>query len=259
MVQVRSMDDDLRNSLWSILINELERMTNKSSDYLQQSPELWQLALSLWLNLFKQRVDEIPTRVSSFIATLKTAFLQASFEEAYDLLEHVALISGVGSFTEQCNIILERELSAYRFLETQLVPVSNEEELASIERALEDTSALAGTSAHLRSAIEKLADRQQPDYRNSIKESISAVEAAVNSISGSRDTLGAGLKNLGIVHPALRKGFEAIYGWTNDADGILHALMEEASVGQAEARFMLVACSAFISLLVAKNAENSSS
>jgi len=38
---------------------------------------------------------------------------------------------------------------------------------------------------HLLTALDLLADRQAPDYRNSIKESISTVEAIANRLAGT--------------------------------------------------------------------------
>lgn len=59
---------------------------------------------------------------------------------------------------------------------------------------------------------ELLADRKSPDYRNSIKESISAVEAICKLITGSQKaTLEDALRQLetklGSVHPALKDAF----------------------------------------------------
>ncbi len=105
-------------------------------------------------------------------------------------------------------------------------------------------------SDHIKRAIELFSDRKDPDYRNSVKESISAVEALVKSICGSeKGTLGALLKELSrtqAIHPALVGAFKTLYGYTSDANGIRHALSDEDSVSFEEAKFMLVACSAFI-------------
>ena len=92
-------------------------------------------------------------------------------------------------------------------------------------------------------------------YRNSIKESISAVESACNITTGSKATLGQALKALDDktkVHPALRNAFSSLYGYTSDADGIRHGLLEEANLDFADAKFMLVVCSAFTNYLRSK-------
>lgn len=106
------------------------------------------------------------------------------------------------------------------------------------------------------SSLSKLSDRKNPDYRNSIKESISAVESICQSLSGdSKAELGKALKliedNIGI-HAALKKGFSAIYGYTSDEGGIKHAMLEERECFFEDAKYMLVACSAFINYLILK-------
>jgi hypothetical protein len=94
---------------------------------------------------------------------------------------------------------------------------------------------------HLEAVLRMLSDRAKPDYRNSIKESISAVEAACRLATGDKSaTLGKALKQIPHLHPALEKGFLAIYGYTSDHSGIRHSLLGEATNDYAEAKFMLV-------------------
>jgi shikimate 5-dehydrogenase len=128
-----------------------------------------------------------------------------------------------------------------------------------IERAIAQTSdAYSPASEHLKQAVTLLARKPTPDYRNSIKESISAVEAICAAITGDpKTTLGQALKVIdkeAPLHGALRSAFEKLYGYTSDAQGIRHALMEEAKLEQEDAVFMLVACSAFVSYVIAKRA-----
>ena len=50
---------------------------------------------------------------------------------------------------------------------------------------------------------------------------------------------------------SLKNVFSAIYGWTSGTDGIRHAMMDKASpVTEAEARLMLVMCSAYVNYLL---------
>jgi hypothetical protein len=67
-------------------------------------------------------------------------------------------------------------------------------------------------------------------------------------------SLGAALKVLekrGVMHPALKSAFSSLYGYTSGADGIRHALMEESNLTSADARFMLIGCSAFVHYVIA--------
>ncbi len=54
------------------------------------------------------------------------------------------------------------------------------------------------------------------------------------------------------MHPALKAGLEKLYAYTSDEGGIRHAILEEMNVDEADARFMIVTCSAFVNFLIVK-------
>lgn len=151
------------------------------------------------------------------------------------------------------NIRFEKFLVGYRFIEQKLVPMDNEIDIEAIERAREESRHFSGAHSHLKRASDLLADRKQPDYSNSVKESISAVESVVKAIT-EKNTLGDGLKHLrsrGVeIHPVLEAAWLKMYGWTSDADGIRHAGIEPATTEQAIAKYMLVTCSAYVTYLI---------
>jgi len=51
------------------------------------------------------------------------------------------------------------------------------------------------------------------------------------------------------LHPALREALEKLYGYAGDDDGIRHALSDKSDLDSHDAKFMLVACSAFVNYL----------
>ncbi|MCF6285877.1 MAG: hypothetical protein L3K26_11870 [Candidatus Hydrogenedentes bacterium] len=155
------------------------------------------------------------------------------------------------------NHILERELSGFRIIDGKIAPISSTEEVASIQEAIADES-FPGASAHLKTALELLSRKTNPDYRNSIKESISAVESACCAITGSASaTLSTALNELAkkhSLHGALKEGFVKLYGYTSDGDGIRHAMFEgKSTLTQADAVYFLVSCSAFVNYLKIKS------
>ncbi|HAH4962918.1 TPA: hypothetical protein HH430_004721, partial [Escherichia coli] len=88
-------------------------------------------------------------------------------------------------------------------------------------------------------------------------ESISAIESLCRKITGNdKGTLGACLKAIeekGYIHSAMKGAFSQLYGYTSDQGGIRHALTEEdVNPTLAEAKFMLVTCSAFSNYLLSK-------
>ena len=157
---------------------------------------------------------------------------------------------------EHRNIALEEEVSAYRFVEYFITEITSEEEIISIEDAIQNTDKFKGAKKHLQTSLKLLSDRKNPDYRNSIKESISAVESICKIITGDKKaTLGKALGILGKkekIHQSLKAGFDKFYGYTSDADGIRHALLDEDNLSFFDAKFMLVSCSAFINYLIGK-------
>jgi hypothetical protein len=148
---------------------------------------------------------------------------------------------------------MERECSAYRFIDGRIAKITDEEEVSEIELALE--KARGPVRTHLRRALELLSDRQKPDYRNSVKESISAIESLVGTALGKKGTLGSLIKKLEDeigVHPALGKALSSLYGYTSDEDGIRHAILESGTVEFEDAKFFLVVCSAFANFVNSK-------
>lgn len=64
-------------------------------------------------------------------------------------------------------------------------------------------------------------------------------------------TLRDALKKVKQLHPALSQAFINMYGYTSDSSSIRHSLIDDPNTTYAEAKFMLVACSAFVSYLKA--------
>jgi len=218
------------------------------------------LILTLWADYFKWPIDTIPSHGSNACITIREYFFSCQWFEVYDFIEFIAMNSRDASrnkkFTEYCNSMLQREVSGYRFVGSQIVPITAEEEIAEIEEALKVTDTLRPATIHLKTAMGLLSDRKAPDYRNSIKESISAVEAICRLVAGHDNaTLGQALKILKgkiDIHPALYKAFQSLYGYTSDEDGIRHALMDVPGLDFEDAKLMLVSCAAFINYLKLK-------
>lgn len=160
-----------------------------------------------------------------------------------------------GKYISYLNMEFERHNFAYRIINGQIEEITSEQEIRSIEEAIETSD---NVGLHLMSALKNLSAGQvNPDYRNSVKESISAVETCCRSIT-NKNTLGDALFELekqGIsIHPQLKQGFSNIYNYTNDKKtGIRHALITADYIPTADdAIFMLVICSAFINYVTKK-------
>jgi hypothetical protein len=204
----------------------------------------------VWHGFFRRSMDEIPLLWHLAYERLKNEYKILKWYEVYDFLEFIGKqipnprgIDTVG-FANACNEVLEQEMSGYRFVGNEIAAIIDDQEIAAVEEALSPGLRSDPVQTHLTRALELFADRQNPDYRNSIKESISAVEASCQQATGNKAaTLGDALKKLkasASLHPALEMAFQKLYGYTNDADGIRHALKEGSSLTLADAKFMLV-------------------
>ena|SRR5450755_119130 len=263
LAQRESIDAELRNSLWSLLTicywdtYEVPYSSDYGrSDYVARS-NMQALITALWLHYYKRPIDTIDEYWGNCLNKLREYFFAAKWNEVYDLIEFVSDYGDEAvkeKFTDICNSYLERENSAYRFVGGMISEITSAEEIAEVDSALSNTAPFAGPRAHLVSALSHLSSRTNPDYRNSIKESISAVESLARKLSKDETgTLGNILKALEKskkLHPALKSAFSSLYGYTSDADGIRHALLGESNLSKADARFMLICCSAFINYAI---------
>lgn len=258
-IQIDGVNDALRNSFWNILLKLYEG--DYDSDY-------WRRAAKFVAQYFlKLPVDEVPYEDYQCRKWLKGYFYKLKWYEIYDFIEFIA--ENHNSFmvykrrdstdlAETFNIILEKELSGYRFISGIISPISSQTEVSEISSAIESSakSGLQGTSQHLQSAIELLGKKPEPDYRNSIKEAISAVESISKQLSGNDGQgLSSALDELAKtveIHPALKSGFIKLYGYTSDENGIRHAILEQPNIGLSEAQYMIVSCSAFVNYLIVK-------
>jgi hypothetical protein len=262
-LQIESLDDELKNGLWngikSFLIDRLEKESRYSNTQFNS------LCSILWHYHYKLPIDTIPEYYANAEKYIRDSFFKGEWYEAYDLLEFLTNIESESfyiekeDFKEFCNGILETEFSGYRFIDDKISPITNLHEIEEIENAINQSghyTPLKGANIHLKSALEKLSDKKSPDYRNSIKESISAIESVAKVISGNeKDSLGGALDKIKgkiKIHTALERGFKQLYGYTSDSDGIRHALMDDHNCDFEDAKYMLVSSSAFINYLIIK-------
>jgi len=261
VAQIGAMNEELRNSLW----NALDTVFWSSEGFIHgrhgNYGEIENFSRILWAHYFKKPVDSRPgyghpNRGRQILDRIREYFFNCEWNEVYDLLEFLVRIycKEKPRLSDYLNQVLARELAGYKFIDGTLVDITDPQESQMLAEALADTRFTPVTS-HLERALNLLADRKQPDYRNSIKESISAVEAMARVVSGNpKATLGEALKVLerkGHLHPALKEGFSKLYGYTNDDDGIRHAMLEEPNLGQSDAKYFLLSCTSFINYLKA--------
>ncbi|MBB4122099.1 hypothetical protein GGR30_002028 [Martelella radicis] len=260
-IQLDGMSTPLRNSLWNIFHSIY--VVGGENIYFPRTT-LGQLANRGHVFFFKLPADEVPDERYLYVRWIKKWFLEADWFLLYDFFEWLINFGEASDryraderaklCEELANRVFKEENSGYRFVDKVLVQITNEEELAAVGSALDNSAPFSGVRTHIETAARLLSNRENPDFRNSIKESISAVELVAKNLAGSPAiTLGEVLKVLSpdlSLHPALKEGFSRLYGWTNDDGGIRHAIMDEPNLTLADARLMLVLCSAFSNYLI---------
>lgn len=262
-LQLRSMDEPLRNALWNWITWAFE---NENRSHAQDTYAYWMNAArrGVWDEVFHWCVDDIP-RSYEIPSVMKKWFFSSEWYEAFNLVQYI--LGSLDRFllqyaqkpktaAQRLNYYLEREMSGYRAIGTEIVEITAPAEIAAIEEAARRKSGFEGVAEHINTALELLGKKPEPDYRNSIKESISAVEATVKLLAGEKSGgIDAALKILdgkNPLHPAFKSALSKLYGYTSDAGGIRHPILDESQTDPnfAEAKFMLVACSAFANFLI---------
>jgi len=261
-IQIKSMDNDLRTGLWNIF--SLNFFNNAFSvgmyDEKLSNNKFKQTLQQMWHSYFKWPIDTIPYDGNEVYSKIKKYFFNCEWNEVYDIIEFCLGEYPDTNYIETLNEVLEQELSAYRIIENKFRAIADEEEIKLIENITNNVSKYEGVKLHLETALNLLTDRKNPDYRNSIKESISAVESICCELTNSSgDVLGKTLaileKQFGL-HGALKKGFLSLYGYTSNSDGIRHSLMDIPDLSFADAYFFFIQCSSFTHYLINKFKSN---
>lgn len=265
IIQIEHIDNILENKIWNNILTDFLKQIS-SHIIAGRESRRGNVCKIIWSDFFSNRIDEIPKMsrgnvdISETIAYFKNWFFNSQWYEKYDFIEFLSQIdkkeAGTG-ISEKLNISLKNEMSGYRIINNSIVQITSEQEIIEIEEAISFSDKFKSVNTHLNSALNYLSNRESPDYRNSIKESISAIESLCVIITGNKDTtLGQALgiieKNYEI-HGAMKKAFSSLYGYTSDSGGIRHKLIEnDIEVFFEDAKFMLVSCSAFINYLKVK-------
>lgn len=254
--QRESVDEALRTRLWNAISSQVwEKFNSNYPDKMPGNDRICAVALDLLVGHLNFDRDRIPRFLGPGGARerLKAYFFDCEWNEVYDFLEALCQNEQIKGLSNRIEDVLNQALqthnAAYRIIDSLVVEITDEIEIAAIDDAL--ANADMATRTHIATALKMLSDRDNPDYRNSVKESISAVEAACRRVTDNpKATLADALKKIKGIHPAFNKSMALLYGYAGDESGIRHALSGEAQITYADAKYMMVACSAFVSYLL---------
>lgn len=265
-IQTDNIDDRLRNRLYNLVTDEFKRWREANSIYEILVDQLGGLVCHDYRDeQFIQRhllnvdgsnwydIYEIFNLYYSNVSKLD----DAEFNHYYCFDYYMTTQRYLNWFAHRINKILEEEKSGYRIVNNRIAKITAKDEIESVEESI--TNPYGAVSTHMKKALELYSDRENPDYENSIKESISAVESmccAITGESGAQATLGKMLDKLGesgvTIHSAQKEAFKKLYGFTSDAGGIRHGSIDFTNAQSEDALYMLISCSAFINYLKVK-------
>jgi len=199
-LQIDSMDEGLKNRIW----NQFQKfyidniMTQHNKIYYEEDYDFFIRLYDEYFKLTRKPSNYIGDLINEY--NIPKFYFNYAWYEVYDFIEYVSEIYHDEEtntyFRKSINKVLEEEMSAYRFVDNYIAPIIDEVEIKEIEEVLE--CKYIPVKQHLSNALEFLSDRENPDYQNSIKESITAVESISKIITGKETDLASCLKEMNI-------------------------------------------------------------
>ena len=261
-IQYDDLDERSRNALFNLFSDLYEACFQ---DY-EKAEARENFHIHFLRDVFASPVNA-NARISSdkFLDMIQELFNNNPYYDVFTVIEYTstALDNNEQVAVEVRNLfnrVFEKEYIGYRFVGPYITKITDKNEISSVDESLNNP--YKPVRVHIDKGLALLSDRDNPDYENSIKESITAVESICNIITGNdKSTLGDALKTLEkshYIHPAMKAGFSSLYGYTSDASGIRHSGKQNGDPATFEdAKYMLVTCSAFINYLVGVTAKSS--
>ena len=251
IIQIDSLNDRTRNKIYSATME----LVNKTDDKRKFVEYIYEDIFSLTKNdipLNGQEFDIFSDYYKNVEDEILFNLRNYEYNNVFDFI--IGIIRGIkinklkNWYIKEIEKIFKEENVNYKIVGDNIIDIIDEYQVAEIEETLKNPYDIV--RKHYNKAIEKL--YQDRDYDNSIKESISSVEAMCQALTeNNKATLGDALKLLkDKIHPAMKSAFEKLYGYTSDANGIRHANgLGEGNSTYAEAKYMLISCSAFVNYL----------
>lgn len=268
---VECLPEEVENAICSVF-DDLRDILDKIYDhrvhveYKDEGLTYSKLELIAWRNFLHNRKDSLTFHYGKCQEVI-TEYMQSghTWYEKLNLLEFILksmyeyairhedyYVRTYDTIVKRLNADFENLFYGYRIVNNEIVPITDQLEIGSVQDALEQKN--DNVHVHIETALSHFAKRPEPDYRNSIKESITAVECICRTIT-KKSTLDEAipvLKSRGVqLNPQFEEGLKKIYYYTNDKrTGIRHALMDDTYMPtMADAKYMLVICSAFINYI----------
>ena len=262
-LKLEEISQEARRHLWNNLYEAVRHSISSpfGHHYHITSPPWLNILRDLHAYFRELELDSFNDLHATFIRDYKNLIYNIKFNEIFDLFLYIMRHPECPpSFINDVAETFKKHKLAYTVDQEHPVtiyPVVTETEVEAIPKTRKQLleNSFLGAETHLRKAADFL---HQGEYADSIRESMHVVESVARKLApNSPNSLDKALKALeekNPLHPALKRGLQALYGYTSDEKGIRHPLTDDsqANVGIDEAVFMLGACAAFSSYLLRK-------
>lgn len=257
-LKIGQVSSELRRLIDYYLNLEVERVECYGIDSNYFDDDWMRVAQDFHVMILKKPIREFRNNTYSFKENISKITDTASIGVLFDFIEYFLQHPNVSSdLKKDITSAFVMSRAAYRVVDKQIIAIGTDEQAVAFQESLRDAANFGQLPArsHLIEAGKQLRDGAWAD---SVRESISAVEAVSKRLAPEKNTLGAALSELektGRLHGGLKQAFSALYGYTSDEEGVRHAkvFQEEAFVDEADALFMLGACASFVSYLIVRS------
>lgn len=256
-MQIDSMDDDLRMSLWICLEEHFDGMMREARTYHSENERLRGYLEFIWTEFFKRpKSDLVQYNHYHIIHTaIRPRYFRLIYHEVYSFVEFVVKVTlcigahkKAAALIKNCNDVLERENAGWRFVKDEICPLTKSHEVQNIEEAFDGVGEEA--LLHLRNMLGEFSKKEDKNYRTVAIEAILALEAYGREVAAEKSMILSELcrdKKLPL-HPSLLKGLSQFYAYANDE--IRHAKkvgVEDVDVELA--KFMMLQSTSYINLI----------
>ena len=218
------------------------------------------------MHIFDSYLGQLGPNFDAVVEKCKPLFQDALYNEVFDMLVylmrhpqcHRDFIVGVEKVLTECRLAYIVDTNGV----PTIFPAASPHEAEAIRAARRDLrrSGQSAADDHLQRAGD-LASMGQ--WRESVRESVMAVESVARGLGTGGGTLGEVLKRLRaqrkplFAHPALLGCIEEIYGYRGNEQGVGHAATSVGEhVGRAEAILVIGVCASFCTFLLEKKQTN---
>lgn len=252
--QKNKMSDELRNMIWNTIYMALKDNLNSDGggyDYPKWSNKLKPWVKDIWSTHFNLPLDTIDNDPNNYIDQIKVCFFSLNPDKVYEFTEFFCKKLQSKKFENNCNNIFQQQRSAYKFVNCCIIENISEVETDSLNSSL--NTSYREVNEHMSKALTFLSDKRRPDFHNSIKEAVSAIEALARIITETPNgTLGQLVQNSNLnLHTCIQEAIKKVYGFASDEGGIRHSQkVNSKSICYDEALFIVVFSSSLINFVI---------